>query len=124
MVRIVAALTGNAYEPMEKPPCTSHRFKFLWFVPTGGSGLSLLKNDFELGIGGEGRDTSQHFEGSFGSICAILPCEASEQKLGQKPKPELKEIKLSYCNYSICLNEHLLFKERQNWIKNDEVMAI
>ena len=29
--------------------------------------------DFELGIGGEGQDTSGHFEGSFGSIRAILP---------------------------------------------------
>ena len=39
----------------------------------GGSGLSLWKNDFELGVGGEGHDTSQHFEVSFGSIHAILP---------------------------------------------------
>ena len=31
------------------------------------------KNDFKLGVGGEGQDTSQHFEGSFGSIRAILP---------------------------------------------------
>ena len=30
------------------------------------------KNDFELGVAGEGQDTSQHFEGSFGSIRAIL----------------------------------------------------
>ena len=29
--------------------------------------------------------------------------EASEQKLGQKPKSELKEIELSYCHHSICL---------------------
>ena len=27
------------------------------------------------------------------------PCEASEQKLGQKPKSELKEIELSYCHH-------------------------
>ena len=39
----------------------------------GGSGLSLWKNDFELGVGGYGQDTSRHFEGSFGSISAILP---------------------------------------------------
>ena len=39
----------------------------------GGSGLSLWKNDFELGVRGVGQDTSQHFEGSFGSIRAILP---------------------------------------------------
>ena len=37
---------------------------------------------------------------SFGSIRAI-PCEASEQKLGQKPKSELKEIERSYCHHSI-----------------------
>ena len=31
------------------------------------------------------------------------PCEASEQKLGQKPKAEMKVIELSYCHHSICL---------------------
>ena len=30
-------------------------------------------------------------------------CEASEQKLGQKPESELKVIELSNCNHSICL---------------------
>ena len=39
----------------------------------GGSGLSLWKKYFELGVGWEGHDTSQHFEGSFGSISAIQP---------------------------------------------------
>ena len=39
----------------------------------GVSGLSLWKNDFELGVGGDGQDTSRHFDGSFGSIRAILP---------------------------------------------------
>ena len=31
------------------------------------------------------------------------PCEASDQKLGQKPKYELKKIELSYCHHSIFL---------------------
>ena len=31
------------------------------------------KNDLELGVEGDGQDTSRHFEGSFGSIRAILP---------------------------------------------------
>ena len=31
------------------------------------------KTGLELGIGGEGQDTSRHFEGSFGSRRAILP---------------------------------------------------
>ena len=54
------------------------------------------KKDFELGIGGEGQDTSRHFEGSFGSIRAILPIrEASE---------------LSYSYHSICLKKRA-FKE-------------
>ena len=35
--------------------------------------ITLEKKDFELCVGGEGQDTSQHFEGSFGSIRAILP---------------------------------------------------
>ena len=42
----------------------------------GGGGVQAFhfgKNDFELGIGGDGQDTSRHFEGSFRSIRAILP---------------------------------------------------
>ena len=45
-----------------------------------------------VGVGGEGQDTSRHFEGPCVQYC---PCEASEQKLGQKPKSEIKEIELS-----------------------------
>ena len=36
----------------------------------GGGGFRPIT--FELGVGGEGQDTSQHFEDSFGSIRAIL----------------------------------------------------
>ena len=43
------------------------------FIRGGGSGLSLWKNDFELGVRGDGHDPSRHFEGSFGSIRALLP---------------------------------------------------
>ena len=42
----------------------------------GGGGVQAYqfgKKDFELGVGGEGQDTSRNFEGSFGSIHAILP---------------------------------------------------
>ena len=42
----------------------------------GGGGVQAFhfgKIYFELGVGGEGQDTSRHFEGSFGSIRAILP---------------------------------------------------
>ena len=36
------------------------------------------------------------------------PCEASEQKLGQKTKSELKEIELSYCPIRFVFkNKHL-----------------
>ena len=35
-----------------------------------GTGLSI--NNFELGVEGEGQDTSRNFEGSFGFIRAIL----------------------------------------------------
>ena len=38
----------------------------------GGSGLSLWKKRFELGVGGESQDTSRHFEGGFGSMNAML----------------------------------------------------
>ena len=39
----------------------------------GGQAFQFGKTDFDLGVGGEGQDTSGHFEGSFGSIRAILP---------------------------------------------------
>ena len=44
--------------------------------PLKGVGVQAFhfgKNDFELGVEGDGQDTSRHFEGSFGSIRAILP---------------------------------------------------
>ena len=40
---------------------------------------------FELGVGGEGQDTSRHFEGIFGSIRAILPMGLGA-KTGAKTK--------------------------------------
>ena len=42
----------------------------------GGGGVQAYhfgKKDFELGVGREGQDTYQHFDGSSGSIRAILP---------------------------------------------------
>ena len=33
----------------------------------GGQEYHVGKNYFELGVGGEGQDTSRHFEGGFGS---------------------------------------------------------
>ena len=35
--------------------------------------VTHLEKGFHLGVGGEGQDTSRHFEDSFGSIRAILP---------------------------------------------------
>ena len=39
----------------------------------GGPAFHFGKTDFELGVGGQDQDTSRHFNGSFGSIRAILP---------------------------------------------------
>ena len=44
------------------------------------------KTDFELGVGGEGQDTSRHFEGSFWSIRAILPMRGLGAKTGAKTR--------------------------------------
>ena len=52
----------------------------------GGSGLSIRKKDFELGVGGEGQDTSRNFEGSFGSIRAMLPMWGLGAKTEAKTK--------------------------------------
>ena len=42
------------------------------------------KTDFELGVRGEGQDTFRHFEGSFGSIHALLPMQGLGAKTGAK----------------------------------------
>ena len=39
----------------------------------GGHAYRLGKNDFDLGVGWEGQDTSRHFEGGLGSMRAVLP---------------------------------------------------
>ena len=69
----------------------------------GGSGFSLWKKDFELGVEGKGQGTSRNFEVVLGPYVQYCPCEALEQKLGQKSKSEINEIELSYCHQSICL---------------------
>ena len=51
----------------------------------------------------DGQDTSRHFEGILGPYVQYCPCEASDQKPGQKPESELKVIELSYCHHSIFL---------------------
>ena len=53
----------------------------------GGSGLSIWKKGFRA------------------SSWKYFPCEASEQKLGQKPKSELKKIELSFCHHLIYLEK-------------------
>ena len=51
-----------------------------------------------------------------------------EQKLGQKPKSEQKEIEHSYCHHNTfdfsSKKENFEIKERQNWMENDRVMPI
>ena len=48
-----------------------------------------------------------------GPYMQYFPCEASEQKLDQKPKFELKVIKLSKCHHSICLYKTSILKKRK-----------
>ena len=52
----------------------------------GGQAFHFGKKDFELGVGGDSKDTSRHFEGSLGSICAILP----RRGLGAKTEAKTK----------------------------------
>ena len=79
----------------------------------GGSGLSFWKKVFRA-RGWWGRP------GHVPTFCVVLgpyvqycPCEASEQKLGQKPKSKLKKIELSYCHHSICL--------KKKWFRKNNV---
>ena len=65
----------------------------------------------ELGVGGDGQNTSRHFEGSFRSIRAI-----------QKPESEIKVIELSYCHHFFFKIQAFRKKVCQNWTKNDQVM--
>ena len=58
---------------------------------------------------GEARTRLNIYRVVLGPYMQYCPCEASEQKLGQKPKSKVKEIELSYCHHSSCLfkNKHL-----------------
>ena len=48
-------------------------FLDLWHLRGGvGQAYHFGKNDFKLGVGGEGQDTSRHFEGGIGSMRTIL----------------------------------------------------
>ena len=42
------------------------------YIGEGFQVYQIGKMDFELGVGVEGQDTPQHFEGSFGFISEIL----------------------------------------------------
>ena len=65
---------------------------------------------------GKARTRPDIFRVVLGPYVQYCPCEASEQKLEQKPISGLKEIELSYCHYSICLQKTSVSKkERQNW---------
>ena len=44
------------------------------------------KNNFELGVGADGQVTSRYFEGSFGSIRAIMHMSGLGAKTGAKTR--------------------------------------
>ena len=76
----------------------------------GGSGLSLYKKYFELGVGGKARTRLDILRVVLSPFVQYCQCEASEQKMGPKEKSELKEIELSYCHHSMCLQKRAFKK--------------
>ena len=73
----------------------------------------MEKKAFELGVGGEARTRPDYLRVVLGPYMQNCQCEASEQKLGQKQKSELKEIELklvSYCHYSNCFKKRAFKK--------------
>ena len=68
-----------------------------YYIFKGGSGLSSLELD------GTTRTRPDNLEVVLGPYVQYCPCEASEQKLGQKPESELKVTELNNCHHSICL---------------------
>ena len=83
----------------------------------GRSGLSLWKTNFELEGSGEGQGTYRHFKGGLGPFVQYCPCEASEQKMGQEQKSELKEIELSYY-HQLIITSKLVTREHQSRYRN------
>ena len=89
----------------------------LYFSFQGRGGVQAYlfgKKDFELGVGGEGQDTTTRpdiLRVVLGPYVQHCPCESFEQKLGQKPKSELQKIEPSYCHHSICPQKRA-FKKR------------
>ena len=56
-------------------------------------GQNLWKVDFELKVGGRGKDMYQQLEGGFGSINPMLPMLG----LGAKSGPKNQNIKYLFC---------------------------
>ena len=71
---------------------TSHKHKYGSF-------------NFEIWVDGKARTCPDIFMMVLGPCAQYCPCEASEQKLGQKPKSTPKEIKPWTCHHSICLEK-------------------
>ena len=68
----------------------------------GGGGESGLSNRFRV-RSWTARTRPDFLKVVLGPYVQYCPCEASEQKLGQKPESELKVIELSNCHHSSCL---------------------
>ena len=59
--------------------------------------FNFEKHNFELWAGGDGRYMYPQFEGGFGTMHTIpCQCEASEQKMDQKPKTKRNFIELNF----------------------------
>ena len=69
----------------------------------GGRPINLEKKYSELGVEGKARTRPNILRVVLVPYVQYCSCEAAEQKLGRKPKSELKEIELSYFHLSICL---------------------
>ena len=79
--------------------------KVSYFKGGGGLGVQAYRfgiKDFDLGV--ERKASTRP------DILRVVLGPASEQTLGLKPKYELKEIELSYCHHSICLQKTSNYK--------------
>ena len=93
----------------------------MWNQGWGGQACYFGNLNFEILVEGVGQDTSQPFEGSFGSMRAMLPVWG----LAAKIKSKTKDVTLWFCHHSIRLEKTSIFKKREsNRTKNGRIMSI
>ena len=102
------------------------KHKAVFYHYLGGFRFFTLENMIlSYGLGVKAWSCTHNLSVVLGPCAQCFSCEASEQKMVQKPTAKRKELKLSFLHYSICLDELIILVVRMlKSDKNGRVMPI